>query len=760
VTTLLDTASRAAARALTNERGEFQLSAARAGTYRIRTVRIGYRPFLSDPTRLAAGQTSTPRLKLTDIPFVLDAIRTEGTSTCRMSARDSAAATWAVWEQVRAALNAGDLTARSEGIGTTIVSYRRTLDLANGRITQQTATVRSEVLKQPWRSISADSLRKTGYVFETGDYTNYLAPSLDVLMSDAFLDDHCLRLVTADPGKVGVVFEPTSERKGIPEIRGTVWLDRSTAELRTLDFRYANVQKDVEDNAGGDMQFIRMRNGAWAISRWNIRMPVIAQIVVPGRPFETQVSHIEVTGGELVLATVAVAHGRDTIWSRPPLIATGTIEDSVSGDAVRNARVELRGTSTEATTDPRGYFSLADVMPGNYVLLIHTASLDSVNAIKELPLVLTDSMPALTIRVPTGRQISDHLCGRQLPTLQGIVTGTVSLRSASTPSAGVVVEAAWTDVSVTHGIESVRRVANARSGTEGRFTICGLPVNTALDLSATGDKASAAPVTIRIPAAERFGRADLTLDADGTAAVFTGVVLEDSTHAPVANAEVSLPAASLTVFTNEKGTFRIADIAPGQQNVRIRRLGYGVLDTLLEFVAGRALRRTVYLSRVTVLDSVLTTGLTTRDFGMESFEENRRLGLGKFYTREDIAKFDGGHVSDVLAQSAGIQIIPGHAGQAWIVSSRGVRSFGGDSVTTVDRSNGARDALCYPQVYLDNTLVYASGHTGIPAPLFDVNSISPASIEAIEYYAGAARIPAIYMRLDSPCGVLVIHTRR
>ncbi len=50
---------------------------------------------------------------------------------------------------------------------------------------------------------------------------------------------------------------------------------------------------------------------------------------------------------------------------------------------------------------------------------------------------------------------------------------------------------------------------------------------------------------------------------------------------------------------------------------------------------------------------------------------------------------------------------------------------------------------------------------GRPADaLFDINSIAPASIEAIEYYAGASQTPLEYGGLESACGVIVIWTRK
>jgi hypothetical protein len=36
----------------------------------------------------------------------------------------------------------------------------------------------------------------------------------------------------------------------------------------------------------------------------------------------------------------------------------------------------------------------------------------------------------------------------------------------------------------------------------------------------------------------------------------------------------------------------------------------------------------------------------------------------------------------------------------------------------------------------------------------------PATLEGVEYYTGAAQIPAKYTRVNQECGVLVLWTRR
>jgi len=297
VVQLLDSASAINARALTNERGEFRVGATAPGSYRLRTLRIGYRPETSPALSLAAGQEVTRRLLFIGVKFSLDTVRVVSRNVCRM-ARDSAAATYAVWEQVRAALNATLLTSGTRSIGTTTVVYDRLLDAAGHRIIKQASSINSDYVSQPWASLSPDSLRKIGYVVVEGNdgSATYYAPGLDMLASSAFIEDHCFKLTTSgDTAKIGVAFEPTPDRRRIAEIKGTLFLDRKTSQLRTLDFRYVNV--DVDLATGGSMDFAAMKDGMWAISSWSIRMPVFGRFSRPRGPDELRLTGMQVTGG-------------------------------------------------------------------------------------------------------------------------------------------------------------------------------------------------------------------------------------------------------------------------------------------------------------------------------------------------------------------------------------------------------------------------------------------------------------------------------
>ncbi len=705
VVLLVDSVARVAARALSNERGEFRLTAPRVGTYRLRTLRIGFRPLMSDAVVLRTGSEASQRLILSGLPVALDTMRVVDRNVCR-TFTDSGAATYAVWEQIRTALMAAELTAASRTIAATTVAYDRALDAgpgrSTGRVLRQQSRVSTDYVTQAWRTLAPDSLRHVGYVVtERDNSTVYYAPGLDMLLSSAFIEDHCFRL-TADKNRkdvVGIAFEPTPERKRIPEIRGTLWVDRASSELRQLEFRYVNVSAEQEDHARADLAFVRMRDGTWAISRWNIVMPVVVQVTRPGHAAELRVSELRAAGGELAVAR----RGGDTLWTRPPMTLAGALLDSLSGAPVAGARVSVVGTGLESTSNARGRFALSGMLPGQYTLEVRTASLDSMNAVHRSPLTFTDTATSLELRVPTGQQIAETLCGAAAgaKSASGMILGRVRLRDSAlaSKSRGVKVVAEWN----VDPADSARiHRAEVRGAPDGSFRFCAVPVNAALALRATADSATTRePSVVRIPPGVRVLRVELTLDS------------ADQTASPVDHR-----------------------IVPG---------------------------RAVTLEPVTVSEK-----MTERE--LRDFEENRRLGLGHFMTRAELAKYDGMKFAAVVQQLPGVGLVNGLTGSVWITSKHApgalcppdrdyvqcMRSHGFYVPEAFEVRQGLKTA-CYALVYLDEMLM--NGATE-PTEPFDVNAIAPEQIEAMEFYAGAAQTPLKYSRAGSNCGVLVIWRRR
>lgn len=742
VVLLIDGAGSIMARSLTNERGEFRVGAPAGGAYRLRTLRIGFQPVTSEVILLGIGQELTRQLELSGVRVSLDTVRIVDRGACRI-ARDSAAATFAIWEQVRTALTATQLTASSGSIAATIVGYERTLDRSFKRVRTQRSFVRSGYASQPWLSLTPDSLRRVGYVTTSaGDSVTYHAPGLEVLLSHQFLEDHCFRVTKSrDTTRLGMTFEPTRDRRRVPEIRGTLWLDRNSSELRAFEYTYVNVPGPWGENAGGDMEFVRMRNGAWVISRWNIRMPLVGCAreecaslsrvsAVASTTVRTTVLGLQVSGGELALAV----KGGDTLWSRPPLQVLGTVSDSTTGARVASARVSLEGTNLEDTSDANGRFMISGVLPGYYTLVTRTASLDSLGAVIHSELTVTDSASTIAIRVPTASELATVLCRRpQIASVlsrEGVVLGRVEIRGDSLPPRNVRVLAEWADtgrkMTITH---------EARTNDRGMFRMCGVPINNALFLRAVTDSGLASVAEVTIPAQQRFARVDLVVDREASAsASFSGFVLVDSTNQPIPNAEVALPALDKNTLTNEQGAFRLLDLPVGTHEVVVRRIGYGPLNANISFAPNETVERRVFLTKAAVLDTIsVIESAIIRDF-----EENRRIGLGHFLTRADLAKIEHLSIPAIFGQIPSAHVIadPSNPGRRYLMSRR---------------------KGCLVNVYLDRMLIYSGKEA---EPLFDLNTITPERIESIEFYTGPAQTPLRYSTLNSQCGVVVIHSRR
>lgn len=760
---LLDDAAREVARALTNERGEYRIVAPGAGTYRIRTMRIGFRPTTSDPIQLAAGQDAVRQLALADVQISLDTMRVIGRNACSVRP-DTAAATYALWEQVRTALTATQLTTGNRSLNARLVSYQRTLDPGRRRrVLRQTAEVLTGLTSRPWNSLSADSLRKVGYVVDGVDgQTAFYAPDIGVLLSESFIEDHCFRIAPAsDVKRIGIAFEPTRERRNVAEIRGTLWLDRATSELRGMDFVYDNLsQHQQTGEPGGQLEFARMRNGAWMISRWNIQMPVLElrDEVVTGmggvvgsraRRTEAFVKEIRVEGGSLAL----VMRGGDTLWTRPPLALSGVVRDSASGANIVGGLVRLRGTGTETTTDAAGKYSIPDVLPGEYTLEVSSPELKRLGGIHTLTLTFADSSQTFDVRVPTPEQMLGALCRGS----GGVVAGSVVTRGDSMPPRPVRVVAEWVEFQPrATEILRVQRSAEATSDARGAFRFCNAPVNTAMSLRVESDSGAAAPVEVSIAPGERITTAELVLDPGAPGqAVLMGVVMSDVNSAPIPDAEVALPELGKNAYTDSLGRYRLSGLAPGTHAVAVRRVGYRPTTSSVDLKANQRLERSLLLSKAQVLDPVT---VEAGRLGFASFEENRRFGMGHFLTRAELATQEERRLSDVLSTVPGMTVVM-NGGVATAASGRRVKVHLSRILGAApnDMRRMPTQGHCYAQVYLNGGLIYRGEPDEQP---FDLNSVPVNQIEGIEFYNSSGIVPARYTMGKPTCGVLVIHTRK
>jgi hypothetical protein len=213
-------------------------------------------------------------------------------------------------------------TQRDGGLIAEWTQYDRQIDTTGRRVVDQVVHLARGPSHRPFRSQDAALLATDGYVVERDGEVIYYAPDADVLLSDSFAATHCFQLAAPpedEPGLIGLAFRPIEAARARRDIEGTFWIDRATAELRSLDFAFTNMPAASERaEPGGRVEFTRLPDGEWLVSRWHIRMPELqritqstrasARLSVVGSPIKWRGT--KVVGGEITQVERAGASGR------------------------------------------------------------------------------------------------------------------------------------------------------------------------------------------------------------------------------------------------------------------------------------------------------------------------------------------------------------------------------------------------------------------------------------------------------------------
>lgn len=253
------------------------------------------------------------------------------------------------------------------------------------------------------------------------------------------------------------------------------------------------------------------------------------------------------------------------------------------------------------------------------------------------------------------------------------------------------------------------------------------------------------------------------LGAQGTV---RGQVLGGEPRTPLPAAWVTLLGDGRRVAADSAGRFAVSPLPHGTHRLVIGASGFRPETTEVDLdVDMLELSAVVLQPTAQALEGVRVTGAaSTVTSRLSGFEERRKFGNGTFIDRNKLERFSSRQTSEALqALAPGVSIRRGTTRKAWAATGRtpwtsaGVFGQAGTfALDEMDRRQGARPA-CYMDVYLNGALVYNSKSQG--APLFDLNSIAPETIESIEAYTSAAQVPAQFNRSGGGCGVLVIWLR-
>lgn len=266
-----------AASALTTDIGTFSLRALQPGRYRLGAKRIGVVRFESQPIELGAPQVAELNVELESLFYRLPTVTVHSNPLCVRRA-EQANQVASLWDEASTALEATRISVRDRLFRARVVRYIRDLNAQNLRVEAERTVRQSDgVVEQPFVSLPADVLSRNGYWrTQPNDSIAYYAPDATVLLSAAFASDHCFSILegrSERAGLTGMAFDPRS-RRDVPDVRGTIWLDSRTFELRLVEFRYTRLPiANANRHIGGEVHFAKLPSGAWIVERWFIRMP-------------------------------------------------------------------------------------------------------------------------------------------------------------------------------------------------------------------------------------------------------------------------------------------------------------------------------------------------------------------------------------------------------------------------------------------------------------------------------------------------------
>jgi hypothetical protein len=302
---------------------------------------------------------------------------------------------------------------------------------------------------------------------------------------------------------IGLAFEPISGRQ-LPDVAGVVWLDQRTAELKSIEYRYVNLMRELGDDhdAGGALEFAALPNGTWIVKDWRIRMPRISEERdAQGRIRRYVVTAYQDEGGNVrQVRTNTGAVVLDEVQGG----IHGTVIDSL-GRPAPGLRVWLEGTEHATIADSVGAFSFAGVGKGFYRVATISPALEAAGEIDthvDVDVAQT-GITEVKLELPF---VTRTLLGRCIDTPpladEAVLAGrVVDARGAAVE--GAQVRVTWNQVA--QGAAGLRMNEEGMAQTTdelGGFTFCPVPTDQTARVQATLGERESEPVEVPIGQAD------------------------------------------------------------------------------------------------------------------------------------------------------------------------------------------------------------------------------------------------------------------
>lgn len=473
--TLVDTAGARLSPTLVGETGAYLVAAPAPGAYRVRVDLIGYETWLSPLQPIGTRDTVTLDVRLPLKRVELDVVTVEDQTRCEAQPQQ-VPQMLATWEEIRRALTISELSTRRglvpldlEVVEERMRPRQRAAQASSGRVVVSRTRIRATG-SRPWSVRSPRELATHGFVNATGPWYEFIGPDAPILLSSDFVATHCFRSVRkrdllGRTSAIGLSFEPVP-RRNVPDVKGTIWLDARTSELRTVDFSFVNltVKMAVNGPATGSLEFARQPSGAWYVQKWEMEQ--------------------ERGGRSRGVATPVNAKAK----RKAPATLLGVVVDSTTQEPLVGAIVRVPGVDS-VVTDSLGRFAATvgdmteDVL--QFVVSVdhpRLAALGLASAEQSVRLSAGQSV-TLAAAVPSVTSIMRALCPGPNGDAQtgGLLVGRIEGNGSDDLPDSARVIAQWpSDERLGEGTAARTEERSIHIDADGRFRACPIPVGRAI----------------------------------------------------------------------------------------------------------------------------------------------------------------------------------------------------------------------------------------------------------------------------------------
>ena len=436
----------------------------------------------------------------------------------------------------------------------------------------------------------------------------------------------------------------------------------------------------------------------------------------------------------------------------------GVAMDSIHGEPLVGALIQVEGTGRIGATDSLGRFLIDSIKPGSYRLIVEHPMLDTLGiTLVSAPMAFdVNSITRTQIAVPSAEYLTALFCPAARRTLgPGALVGRVREPDTDEPAVGARVSIVWYDPDIPGlpanlKIKKTPRVRETVVAADGTYKLCGLPTTFEGKLQAQRKDGG---VTAEVPVSQSEGVLALRsmsvaalpkIASDdtgappvvrkGTARVFGRVL--NASGVGVVGARVGLMGVSAATITRANGDFVLDSLPSGTQAIVVRQLGYKPTEQTVELSSRAPARVTVKLG-IFVPELSPVEVVSARDLGLQKvgFTERKRNSTGGYFMDPDqIEKRRAQLFSDLLRTVPGIRVnMVGN--QAQLVSTRS--SAGGSGCVTV----------------------WIDGSEWKQMDAGDVDTfVRPGEISAIEVYPGT-NVPPQFSTIGQSCAAVVAWTK-